>query len=151
MNNQLSLQYEYLSGDDPSTDDDEMFDVLWGRYPRWSELYNVYSYVPETRVGQMANLHRIGPVWTFTPAKALDCSVGYFALFAAEEIPTRAANQVPFTGDGHFRGHFFQVWAKYKFNRHLSGHLWAETVLPGDFYTYDDPMTFLRAEIMLAF
>jgi hypothetical protein len=151
MNNQLSFQAEYLSGDDPSTYDDEMFDILWGRYPRWSELYNVYSYVPESRVGQTGNLYRFGPSWTFTPTKKLDCSLTYFALFADEAVPTRVANHIPFSQDGNFRGHYFQAWAKYKFNRHLSGHLWAETVLPGNFYTYDDPMTFLRAEIYLTF
>ena len=48
FNCQLSLVGEYLSGDDPdSKDRDEMFDILWGRWPRWSELY-IYSFIPET-------------------------------------------------------------------------------------------------------
>ena len=60
-NDQLSLSVEYLSGDKPNTGNDEMFDVLWGRWPRWSEMYNIYSYVQETRVGQTANLYPPGP------------------------------------------------------------------------------------------
>ncbi len=44
-----------------------MFDVLWGRWPRWSEMYNIYSYVQETRVGQTANLYRFGPTWSLSP------------------------------------------------------------------------------------
>ena len=54
LNDQLSLSYEFLSGDNPNSKTDEMFDVLWGRWPSWSEMYNVYSYVSETRVA--ANL-----------------------------------------------------------------------------------------------
>ena len=46
-----------------------MFDVLWGRWPRWSEMYNIYSYVHETRVGQTANLIRFGPTWSVNPTK----------------------------------------------------------------------------------
>ena len=32
-NDQLSLSVEFLSGDKPNTGNDEMFDVLWGRWP----------------------------------------------------------------------------------------------------------------------
>jgi len=38
---------------------------------------------------------------------------------------------------------------KYKFSKHLSGHLWSEFVFPGDYYVNRDMITFLRAEIML--
>ncbi len=90
MNTQLGLSYEFLSGDDPSTKNDEMFDVLWGRWPRWSEVYNIYSYVQETRVGQTANLHRIGPTLTLTPIKDLDLSASYYVLLADQEVATRS-------------------------------------------------------------
>jgi hypothetical protein len=65
LNNQFSVIYEYLSGDDPNTTGrDEMFDVLWGRWPRWSELY-IYSYLPENsgKIAQLNNIQRVGAGW----------------------------------------------------------------------------------------
>lgn len=151
MNNQLSLNYEYLTGDDPGTKTDEMFDLLWGRYPRWSELYNIYSYATESRVGQTANLHRIGPGWTISPVKKMDFVANYFVLLADQEVPTRTGKPGLFTDDGVFRGHYLQTVIKYKFSNHLSGHLWGEFVFPGDFYTYRKVMSFLRAELNLTY
>ena len=158
-NDQLSLSYEFLSGDDPKTGGDEMFDVLWGRWPRWSEMYNIYSYVPETRVGQTANLHRIGPTWTLNPVPAMELDASYFILLADQDAPTRDLNKAllgpgapsPFTGTGNFRGQYLQGIMKYKFNQHLSGHLWSEFLFPGDFYVNRAMMSFLRAEVMLTF
>jgi hypothetical protein len=172
-NDQLSLSFEFLSGDNPNTKGDEMFDVLWGRWPSWSEMYNIYSYVQETRVGQTANLYRVGPTWNITPAKDLDFSLSYFALFADQEVPTRnfdASYQLnfasspyfgpgypdlrttgPFSNSGNFRGHYFQGVLKYKFSQHLSGHLWAELLCPGDYYVDRSLMSFLRAELMFTF
>ena len=163
FNTQLSLSYEFLSGDNPNTRNDEMFDVLWGRWPQWSEVYNIYSYVQETRVGQTANLHRIGPTLTLTPIKDMDLSASYYVLLADQGVATRsdylngpalglpvgALGQAFSNDNGIFRGHYLQAILKYKFSRHLSGHLWSEFVFPGDYYVSRDMITFLRAEIML--
>jgi hypothetical protein len=148
LHDQFSLSYEFLSGDDPKTKSDEMFDVLWGRWPSWSEMYNIYSYVNETRVGQTANLHRIGPTWNLTPFKDLQFSASYYALFADQSTPTQSTEPGAFTGTGIFRGHYLQAILKYKFSKHLSGHLWGELLFPGDYYTDHTMMTFLRAELM---
>ena len=167
--NQLCLSYQFLSGDKPGTANDEMFDVLWGRWPSWSEMYNIYSYVQETRVGQTANLHRVGPTWSVTPLKNLDFSASYFALFADQQVPTRDLDHAfsgllgpnapsPFAGanpgvtsGGNFRGHYLQGVLKYKFNSHVSGHLWAEFLFPGDYYVSRNVVDFLRAEVMFTF
>ena len=151
LNDQLSLSYEFLSGDNPGTKTDEMFDVLWGRWPQWSEMYNIYSYVNETRVGQTANLHRIGPTWSLTPMKDMQFSASYYALFADQSVPTQATVPTAFTGTGNFRGHYLQAILKYKFSKHMSAHLWGELLFPGDYYTSDQLMTFLRAEVMFTF
>ncbi|HXP60624.1 MAG TPA: alginate export family protein [Dongiaceae bacterium] len=169
LNTQFGLSYEFLSGDDPNTKNDEMFDVLWGRWPRWSEVYNIYSQIQESRVGQTANLHRIGPTLTLTPMKDLDLSASYYVLLADQAVATRSdylaevgevvtgtgkpapgvAAPSPFSNDGGiFRGHYLQAVLKYKFSRHLSAHLWSEFVFPGDYYTSRDLITFLRAELM---
>jgi hypothetical protein len=158
-NNQFTVSYEFLSGDNPKTGNDEMFDVLWGRWPAWSEMYNIYSYVQETRVGQTANLHRLGPTWSLDPIKDLNFSLSYYALFADQDVPTRPLNQAlgmpatvtPFSNDGNFRGHYIQAVLKYKFSKHVSGHLWSEFLLPGNYYVSRDTMSFLRAEMMFTF
>jgi len=151
--NQLSLVGEYLSGDNPNTKgEDEMFDVLWGRWPRWSELY-IYSYVKETsnKIGQMNNIIRFGPSWTVTPIKNTTFTATYNALFAPVETPTRQQSTTLFTDNGNFRGHYLQAVLKHKFNDHISAHLWAEFVWMGNYYANQDLMTFLRAEVLFTF
>jgi hypothetical protein len=152
LNNQAHFSFEYLSGDNPNTGQDEMFDSLWGRWPQWSEMY-IYSYVNETRMAQVANLMRFGPGYSISPTKKMDFSLNYFALFAPQETPTRAAGGAKglFTNSGDFRGHYLQAILKYKFCKNATGHLWAEYLFPGDFYTYQETMAFLRAELMLSF
>jgi hypothetical protein len=151
LNDQLSMVFEFLSGDNPNTGNDEMFDVLWGRYPQWSEMYNIYSYVNETRVGQTANLIRFGPSWSVDPIKDMNFSLTYNALFANQDVPTQATVPTAFTGTGNFRGHYLQAVLKYKFSKHLSGHLWSEFLFPGNYYVSRSMMDFLRAEIMFTF
>jgi hypothetical protein len=153
FNNQVSLLGEFLSGDDPNTKGtDEMFDILWGRYPRWSEMY-IYSYINETskKNGQMNNIIRFGPNWTCTPIKDTTFSATYNAMFSPVDTPTRQQNSSLFTDSGNFRGHYLQTILKHKFNDHVSAHLWAEFVWMGDYYQQKDLMTFLRAEILLTF
>lgn len=159
LSNQFFLAGEFLSGDDPNTaDTDEMFDLLWGRWPRWSELY-IYSYALETsgKIAQINNLARIGPGWTFSPMKGMTFSAMYNALFAPEEVPTRAVVPVAptagarFSGDGSFRGHYLQTVLKHQFNKHWQAHLWAEFVWEGDYYNQRDTIMFLRPEIMFTF
>jgi hypothetical protein len=151
MNDQLSMVFEFLSGDNPKTGNDEMFDVLWGRWPQWSEMYNIYSYVNETRVGQTANLIRFGPTWSVDPIKNMNFSLSYNALFADQDVPTQATVPSDFTGTGNFRGHYLQSIIKYKFTKHLSGLLLGECLFPGDFYTSRDVMDFFRVELMYTF
>jgi hypothetical protein len=153
---QVNLSFEFLSGDNPSSKGDEMFDVLWGRWPQWSEMYNIYSYIQEARVGQTANLYRVGPTWSVTPTKDLNFSASYYALFADQKVPTRDYDEVlglgngPFSTTGTFRGHYLQAILKYKFSQHLSGHLWSEFLFPGDYYVDRGMVTFLRAELMFS-
>jgi hypothetical protein len=159
LDNQVSLIFEYLSGDDPNTTGkDEMFDVLWGRWPRFSELY-IYSYPNETsgKFAQLNNIIRIGPSWSFTPIKDTTFSATYNALFAPMDTPTRdmtgpiTASPQQFSMNGNFRGHYLQTFLKHKFNDRISAHLWSEFIWMGDYYTHKELMTFLRAEVNLTF
>ena len=150
LNNQLTMSLELLSGDNPGTGNDEMFDVLWGRWPRWSEI-GLYSYAAETRIGQEANLIRFGPTWTINPIKDLEFSASYYALFAMTDVATRAASTTLFSGNDNFRGHFASAMLKYKFSPHMNGHLWGEMLFPGGYYANTTLIPFLRADVMVTF
>ena len=153
LKSQVSFGGELLSGDDPTTKDrDEMFDLLWGRWPRWSELY-IYSYINETggHVALMNNLARYGFTWTCVPTKGMGFSVTQNFLQALERIPTRAVAPALFSNTGRNRGHYVQAVLKYQFNKYINGHLWAEMIWPGSFYANRQVLTFLRPEIMFSF
>jgi hypothetical protein len=153
LKNQITLTGEYLSGDDPNTTGrDEMFDILWGRWPRWTEGY-IFSYIPETsgRIAQMNNIFRIGPTWTITPFKGASGMVSYNAMFAPEAIPTRAtaAGEPFFSNDGHFRGHYLEAIWRQVINPHLAVRVWLNMVFEGDYYKQHDTTTFIRGEVNL--
>jgi hypothetical protein len=148
-NDQLNFSFEFLSGDDPNSHSDEMFDVLWGRWPRWSEI-GLYSYAAETRVGQEANLIRFGPSWNSTPFKGTDLTLATYSLFSPQAVPTREASATLFSNNGHYRGQFVQGILKHKFSPHVSGHLWTECLFPGDYYAHHAAIPFLRLEMMFS-
>ncbi|NLX12672.1 MAG: alginate export family protein [Phycisphaerales bacterium] len=147
-NSRLRLDYEYLSGDDPDTETNEAFDILWGRWPRFSEMY-IYNNIGEGgRIGDMTNLHRIGFGWTGNPSKKMELCADYHLLFADQNT---YAGTSGFSNSGCFRGQLLTALMKYQFNRFLSGHLVSEFFFPGDYYSNErnDPACFLRAEIMI--
>jgi hypothetical protein len=156
LNNQLTFSTEYLSGDKSGTGKDEMFDNLWGRIPRISECWAVALGQDTGRNSQYGNLFRLGATWSIAPTKNTTVSATYGALFAVEDNPTRAvtstgAPNANFSRDGNFRGHIFQVVLKQKFTKQLSGLLLAEYCPMGNYYTHEDAMTFLRAEMLVTF
>ena len=151
LNNQLSLVGEYLSGDKSGTGKDEMFDVLWGRGPRISEVWAVALPVEVgNRGSQWNNLFRIGASWSIAPTKNTSVSATYNALFAVEDSPTRTTSAL-FSRDSNFRGHLLQVVVKQKFTKQLSGLVLAEYCPMGGYYVHKDDMTFLRAEMLVSF
>jgi hypothetical protein len=152
--NSVWIGYEALSGDDPDTSTNEQFDPLWGRWPQWSEGY-VYTYANETRIAETTNLQRINVGWQCEPSKKMTLSANYHALFAFQNNRTAG-----FTDDGKFRGHLITGGVTYKFNQYMSGNLWGELLLPGNYYDdsagrpFDarrDPAAYLRWEIMFNF
>lgn len=147
----LHLGYEYLSGDDPGSGDDQAFDPLWGRWPQWSELM-IYQWPLETRVGEATNLHRLNLGWTSKIHPTTLLTLDYHALWADEQSVRSAAQLANISGDGHFRGHLLTGWLKTKLNKHVSGHLVAEYLDPGDYYAEQrrDDAYFVRAELMLS-
>lgn len=138
----------YLSGDDPSTKDDESWDPLWARYPQFSELY-VYALDNEETGARWSNLLMPHVGLTLNPLATLKttASVGY--LYAPEDDGP---------GGGHERGWLAvlkneftlaQNWLRAKDK--LTGHLWLEALEPGDYYKVDDLALFARWEINYLF
>lgn len=150
MKNTVGLAYEFLSGDNKNTKNDEMFDVLWGRYARWTDLYT-YVYVKENRhIGAYNNYHRFGPTWTLTPVNKLDVSLTYNVLWADQTTPTRNSDNAAFAG-GSFRGQYIQSLFRYKFNQHVAALLQGEAFVPGNFYASNKLISFIRAELSFTF
>lgn len=154
-NSSARVSYEYLSGDDPSTDGtDEQFDPLWGRWPQFSELY-VYPVVMEARPGEASNLHRIGAGYSTHPSKELELCADYHLLFTDKNTFGRNGTGLfgggprVFSKSGCFRGQILAGLLRYKFNEHVSGHLLAELFFPGDYYddNNNDVAGFFRYEL----
>jgi len=131
--NELHMDYEFVSGDDPRTKGtNEAFDMLWGRWPRWSELY-IYTYAMDGGVAANNNLHRIAWGWQMNPMRNMQISLDYHLLFADEN--TYGGVKPGFSKGGKFRGQLLTWWLRYKFSEHLSSHVMAEVFGPGDYYT----------------
>ncbi|NCA71301.1 MAG: hypothetical protein EOM91_14610 [Sphingobacteriia bacterium] len=148
--NRLHAGYEYLSGDDPGSASDQAFDPLWGRWPQWSELM-IYQWTIDSRVGEATNLHRLNAGWGIQAHPSTQITLDYHALWA-DQNSTRYANQAAnISGEDRFRGHLATGWIKTKLNKHVSGHLVAEYLWPGDYYAENrrDESFFVRAEIYL--
>jgi hypothetical protein len=148
---QLRLEYEYLSGDDTSTDGRvEAFDPLWGEWPRFSELY-IYTYAMETMIGEVTNLHRAGLFYDVSPVKKMLLKTGYNLMWA-DETRTGGPGGNYFGGDS-FRGQLFTARLMYQFTKSLSGRIDAEYLIPGDFYADENQneAVFLRGQIVYSF
>ncbi len=151
---ELRAFYEFLSGDDPDTADrHEGFDVLWGRWDRFSQLY-VYTYAPETRISQYGNLHRLGAGVTLRPTSKLEWLADYHLLYA-DETP---APSTFVSGQSRFRGHLLNSAFRARLGPSLAGLLWTEVLFPGAFYfagdatnpARRDTAVCVRAELNLA-
>jgi hypothetical protein len=144
------VTYEYASGNDPDSDDNEQFDLLWGEWPRWSELL-IYTASQETTVAELSNLHRLNIGHRFNLNKQWQLTGDYHALWADEA--DQPSNRYTISEDHHFRGHLFTAWAKFKFSSQLIGHLLGEYFIPGNYYDSpsDDDAFFLRVNVEYTF
>ncbi len=152
LQNSIHIGGEYASGDDPSTSDNEQFDLLWAEWPRWSELY-IYSYTEETMISESTNLIRLNVGHKFKPHKQWEIKTDYHAMWA-DEAGNAWRNRLVFDQDSEsFRGHLITCWAKYNFSKHIKGHLLGEYFFPGDYYesANDDEALFLRFNLEYTF
>lgn len=147
--NEVHAEYEFLSGDDPGTGDDEAFDPLWGEWPQFTELY-IYTYSKENAIGETTNLQRAAVGHSFKPNKKLTVETDYHLLWAHEN--TQPAGAL-FDGGNNFRGQLLTCWLKYSCCKQLKAHLLGEYFIPGNYYisTKQDPAFFLRFNIEYSF
>jgi hypothetical protein len=142
--NATHIAYEYASGNDPSTSDNEQFDLLWGNWPRWSELF-IFTYANETRIGDMSNLHRANIGHRFNINKQWQVTGDYHALWADQNTGGGGA-ALARSSDKKFRGSLLTSSLRYKFSDQLSGYGLLEYLFPGNYYVApsDDNAWFFR-------
>lgn len=165
--------YEYLSGDDPGTSTYEGWDSVMSRWPRWSELWASRWAWEGSMPGNYTNLQRFtlggsatlydaglgaGILGHMTPNKEnpypkVNLYFDYNYLLGNEhQIVGVNPGAIAEYSDGGIRGHLLTSRLTCDINKYVSGHLWAEYFMPGDFYNgiADDAM-FLRWEVVLKF
>jgi hypothetical protein len=132
--NATHLTYEYDSGDDPGTTSrDERFDLLWGRWPRWSELL-IYTWANETRVADTTNLHRLNIGHRINLTKQWQVTGDYHALWADQNTGAVSASKLSLSPSKNFRGSLYTTSLRYKMNDQLSAYALLEYFTPGDYY-----------------
>lgn len=135
--------YWAMSGDDPNTTGRlEGWDPMFGRFPKWSELY-IYSQVPEYGVAYWTNTGMWQAEAGFAPRKRIQCRTTYYHLSAFH----------PFTGNknlfstGKGRGDLFEARVDFPLNDNWRAHVVYEGLLPGNFYKSNGLGYFLRFEM----
>ncbi len=141
----LTLEYVYLSGDNPNSDNYGGWDPVLARWPKWSELY-IYSQVPEKDIAYWTNTQIYRVKFGVVPTERMTVDLVYQYLRAND-----AGSGTGLFGNGKDRGQNPQFILKYAFNDWLSGHLWGEYFIPGNFYANDDDGFFARWQLLAKF
>lgn len=138
----------YLSGDNPTTDKYEGWEPMFGRWPKWSDLY-IYTLVRETGAAYWTNLASIFAKTSIVVVPDLTLSFDLYHLLA----PQKANPETSFPGGrGKDRGNLFIGKLTYQMNKHVSGHVLWENFNPGNYY-FDgaDNCAWMRMEFLLKF
>ncbi len=144
----LRAFYEFLSGDNPATKQYEGWDPILGRWPQWSEIFANRYKSEGGLAANYSNLRRMGTGIKFLPTKRMTLMFDYSYLLANHHQFGTTGN----FGDGLNRGNLFTGKLFYKFTDRLSGHLWAEFLKPGNYYSSKaQDACFLRWEITYEF
>jgi hypothetical protein len=153
--NAVHVGYELDSGDDPhSKSQNEQFNLLWGEWPRWSELL-IYTWTMETEPANTTNLHRANIGHRINLTKKWSLSTDYHALWSDQPgMPWRTGpNGLNTDGGSKFRGSLVTSWLRYKFSDQLYGHFLGEYFWPGNYYiaTSKDDAWFFRFNVEYVF
>lgn len=137
--------YWGMSGDDPATrNQDEGWDPLYSRWPKWGELLT-HGQFREGGPSFWTNTALWQAELLYTPIKPLNVRLTYYKLDAFHPFPWGDAR---IFGSGAFRGHMPQVRADFALNKHLTGHVLWEYLKTGNFYLNRTQAYFLRFELI---
>ncbi|NLF31719.1 MAG: alginate export family protein [Planctomycetes bacterium] len=146
MDTALHAGYEYRSGDDNPA---KNFDILWGRYVQFSDLFagNLET-LEGLPAGAASNFHRFNVGAAAEPVEDVIVLLNYNLLLADEN---NLAGTAGFSDSGDVRGHLFSAQVKMTHNEHATSVITGEAFLPGNYYTdaANDVATFARYELML--
>lgn len=137
-----------LSGDDPSTKDDEGWNPLWARYPQFSELY-VFAFDAEESAARWSNLIAPNIGACATPCKAWKTTAALYYLNSFENDGNGGGRERGWLAKWRNDFTIAENWLVKKDK--LIGHVIVEVLEPGDYYTLDDNAVFARWEISYAF
>ena len=142
----LLFNYTYLSGDDPTTPDNEAWNPIFSRWPKWSELY-LYTVAQEgVGPGYWTNLNMVSPGLMYRFSDKLTADFTYRMMRSAEKRSLGASLS------GSDRGHLTVTRFLYRVNKHWSGHVWAEVMRTGDFYKSGSSTSyFIRTEFFFTY
>ena len=139
----LQAGYWAMSGDDPKTTDRiEGWDPMFGRFPKWSELY-IYSQVPEYGVAYWTNTNMWQGEVGFTPHKRLQVRGTYYHVSAYHPFTKNPG----YIAGGLGRGDLYEARADVPLNENWRGHVVYEGLAPGNFYRSNGYGYFLRFEV----
>ncbi len=146
----VTAGFLFLSGNDADgTGNYGGWDPLYGRWPKWTELY-IYTLVNEGGVAYWSNIFSPYIKFSASPIERVSFNASLFFLGADEDPPSALIN--PIFGSGSDRGILSAIRLNWKINRYLSGHLLWEHFEPGDFYNDGaDAADFLRWEIFFSY
>lgn len=126
----ISIGAVYLSGDDRSTKDDEGWDPLFSRWPKWSDSY-VYTQVKEFgKPAYWSNMMSLYASMLFSLDDQFDVSAAYHHLTA----PQAGTATALLSGKGDVRGDLFIAKLLFTMSKTVSGHVIIEHFIPGNYY-----------------
>ena len=152
---EFHLGYEYLSGDNPATGEDEEFDTLWGDWPQYQRGGDLQSYLWtfEGALGQVTNLHRFGIGYSFKPTEVWTVAGDYNLMWADQNSEPAAAGGLNFDSGDNFRGQMLSAIATYSCCAKFRTHFMLDYFIPGGYYDSpsDDDACFARINLEWTF
>lgn len=135
----------YLSGDDTATPDNEGWDAVFSRWPKWSVSYVSMLNKESGRASNWTNFISLYVKLEFNVAKDVDFIFQNHLWLA----PQKSLKTAMLSGDGTSRGNYTAAIINYKFNGNMSGHVLWEHLEPGDYYfTGHDNYNYVRMELI---
>ena len=145
MTPRLYLGYDFMSGDDSNTDDNEGWDVFYGGWPQFGDLL-AWKYVnlPDGHGSNLNNLHDVYSSYGKDSSVAGEATYGNLSIAtlgaSANLLKNLNANlsysKLTFdetnAGVDDDFGDYYQAKLKYKYNKQLSFSMYAALLAPGD-------------------